>query len=55
MPADCILIEEMNIHVDETMYYPGRAPTAKEPSSYNKDSKTNNHKGHPDPFLLTGS
>lgn len=23
VPADCILIEEMNVHVDQSMYYPG--------------------------------
>mmetsp|Transcript_14890 Transcript_14890/g.25369 ORF Transcript_14890/g.25369 Transcript_14890/m.25369 type:complete len:87 (+) Transcript_14890:529-789(+) len=30
VPADCILLEEMNIHVDQSMYYAGQIVVAKE-------------------------
>jgi Ca2+-transporting ATPase len=30
VPADCILIEEMNITVDQSMYYPRDSAKAKE-------------------------
>jgi len=56
IPADCILIEEMNITVDESMYKTqsgGTTPyVAKEISHLNEDS-TDNHKENPDPFLYS--
>jgi len=30
VPADCVLIEEMNITVDQSMYYPGQINVEKE-------------------------
>jgi Ca2+-transporting ATPase len=30
VPADCILVEEMNITVDQSMYYPGHTNVDKE-------------------------
>lgn len=64
MPADCILIEEMNIHVDESMYDSRAVDVEKEPSdAYDEvdvDKETgverwDNHHDNPDPILLTGS
>lgn len=59
VPADCILVEEMNITVDQSMYYPGQTNVEKEQSSYyGPNSPTgypDNHHDHPDPFLLVDS
>ena len=70
MPADCILIEEMNIHVDESMYDSRAVDVEKEPSDcydephMEKDpsdpngeevERVDNHHENPDPILLTGS
>ena len=63
MPADCILIEEMNIHVDESMYDSRAVDVEKEPSDQYEEALTDddgverwdNHHANPDPILLTGS
>jgi len=70
VPADCIIVEEMNIHVDESMYDPRAVDVEKEPSEkFDKprrdedddaDDKyavvhNDNHYENPDPILLTGS
>ena len=56
VPADCILIEEMNIFIDETKYGNGMA-VEKEPSAITVgDDDPDNHKSkNPDICLLTGS
>lgn len=60
MPADCILIEEMNINVDETSYGNTKS-VEKEPSAVleydedNADQQPDNHKDNPDNILLTGT
>jgi len=56
VPADCILIEEMNIAVDQSMYYNGQNLVSKEQSvTYSGHNEPDNHKEHPDPFLFTDS
>jgi magnesium-transporting ATPase (P-type) len=58
VPADCILIEEMNITVDQSMYFPGETNVEKEQSIYyGPESKPDedNHEDHPDPFLFSDS
>jgi len=59
VPADCILIEEMNITVDQEMYYPGQSNVEKEQSSYygqnSHTGQVDNHTQHPDPFLYADS
>ena len=64
MPADCILIEEMNIHVDESMYDSRAVDVEKEPSNQYDEAdvddedgveRWDNHHENPDPVLLTGS
>ena len=54
VPADCILVEEMNIHVDQSMYNPNEKDVLKEESIKYEDDN-DNHKEHPDPFLFTDS
>ena len=55
VPADCILIEEMNISVDESKYGNSRSGE-KEPSAViNDEDEPDNHKKNPDNCLLTGS
>jgi Ca2+-transporting ATPase len=57
IPADCILIEEMNITVDESMYDTSTTTqnyVAKEISHVTMDSyNPDNHKDNPDPFLYS--
>lgn len=67
VPADCLLVEEMNITVDQSLYFKDKdgsgdtLKVAKEPSEYyGPDSFDNfglplpdNHKSHPDPFLFS--
>lgn len=58
VPADCILVEEMNIMVDQSMYFEGQIKVDKEESR--KQTSQNgevidNHRDHPDPFLFTDS
>lgn len=68
VPADCLLLEEMNITVDESLYFSKKGQgdhhrCAKEPSDYyglgHKDGfglpLEDNHKTHPDPFLFSDS
>lgn len=60
VPADCILIEEMNMTVDQSMYYKKQPHIEKEQSVYyGKDdaftADIDNHHRHPDPFLLSDS
>ena len=54
--ADCILIEEMNISVDQSLYKSTDVCVEKEQSVYygQKDLE-DNHTSNPDPFLLTES
>ena len=59
VPADCILLEEMNITVDQSAYFPGQTNAQKENSAYygahpnDPHAEVDNHKQHPDPFLFT--
>lgn len=62
VPADCILIEEMNISVDQSMYFHGDDKVDKEESvfygdhaGHEEDGHPDNHTKHPDPFLYTDS
>jgi len=63
VPADCILIDEMNITVDQSMYYPRDTKKDKESSVHTPNNNEHgvpegdqdNHKGHPDPFLFSDS
>lgn len=57
VPADCLLIEEMNIKVDQSMYFTGQTVVEKEESRrYHLNGKVvDNHKEHPDPFLFTNT
>jgi len=50
VPADCLLVEGMDISCDETMYEDGTNNVKKTPS-YGVDK----HVGNPDPFLLARS
>jgi Ca2+-transporting ATPase len=54
VPADCILIEEMNVTVDQSMYFPKETCVHKEPSKY-LGEQGDNHQDHPDPFLFSDS
>jgi Ca2+-transporting ATPase len=59
VPADCILIEEMNIVVDESKYGKPRN-VAKEPSALHQGedvdpNNPDNHRENPDICLLTGT
>jgi len=65
VPADMILVDGLNIHVDESKYNPGDeefrdvkkslSVVTQEMGENEKMIFTNNHKENPDPFLLTGS
>jgi P-type E1-E2 ATPase len=58
VPADCILCEEMNIKVDESMFDPNAQGIEKETSKdYRRFDmgEPDNHKENPDPYLLAGS
>lgn len=54
IPADCILIEEMNITVDESLYFHGKKSNSKDSSKRYKQGG-DNHTQNPDPFLYTDS
>lgn len=59
IPADCVLTEEMNITVDESIYGT-EGYVEKELSKVNYENvddggEYDNHKRNPDPFLLTGT
>ena len=57
VPADCILIEEMNITVDQSMYFSKEVAVEKEQSMYHGPTaqEVDNHEDHPDPFLFSDS
>ena len=58
VPADCILIEEMNITVDQSFYNPEEYAVEKEQSTATMTMDgtfEDNHRENPDPFLLTDS
>jgi Ca2+-transporting ATPase len=63
VPADCILIDEMNITVDQSMYYQKATQVEKEQSTHTPlfndagyaEGDQDNHKEHPDPFLFSDS
>ena len=51
-------MEEMNIKVDQSMYFPGEVSVEKEQSSWEPQPDgtwEDNHRDHPDPFLLSDS
>ena len=50
IPADCFLIDGMDISVDESMYF-GHSANCKKALSLGEDE----HRNNPDPFLLTKS
>ena len=56
VPVDCILFEEMNITVDESIYR-GHPKASKHLSEVNEDGSDHpdNHTSNPDPFLLAES
>jgi P-type Ca2+ transporter type 2C len=54
VPADCILVEEMNITVDQTLYHPDASKLEKNISRVLGKGE-DNHTDHPDPFLLSNS
>lgn len=63
VPADCILIEETNITVNQSMYDASQTKIEKEtsknyyanPETWNLGEELDNHKECPDPFLLSNS
>ena len=62
MPADCILIEEMNITVDQSIYNFNNDSDQEEyvfkecSIFYGKDEdEVDNHEENPDPFLMQDS
>ena len=56
VPADCILIDETNITVDQSNYNPTETAVEKEMSFLYQDStEPDNHKSNPDPFLLSST
>ena len=50
IPADCLLLEEMDMHVDQAHYFPEVAELAEKQCSRDEDQ----HLENPDPILLTG-
>jgi magnesium-transporting ATPase (P-type) len=54
IPADCILIEAMDLTVDEALYHEDRE-TVKRKWISEGSIEENNHTENPDPFLLTNS
>ena len=50
IPADCILIEGMDVTVDETLYHEDRDTVIKKTVATGS-----NHRENPDPFLLSRS
>lgn len=54
LPADCILIDGMDIQVDEAPYFEDRETINKKTPSRGSIDE-NNHTEHPDPFLLSDS
>lgn len=54
IPADCILVEGMDITVDEYPYFEDRETIVPKSISVGTSS-SNNHVENPDPFLLADS
>lgn len=54
VPADCLLIEEMDMHVDQTSVYKGQESASMAEKQCSKDNGAN-HIQNPDPCLLSGS
>lgn len=62
VPADCVLIEEMGIKVDQSIYYTevknpkerGKHVNCAKETSMN-DENGDNHRTNPDPFLFSNS
>ena len=52
VPADCLIIEEMDMKVDERIYYPEKKDPQEKQASQDGG---NNHLQNPDPILLAGS
>lgn len=63
VPADCIVLDEMKMKVEESMYFPDRTEAVDKEESrvsfYEEECgeivTEDNHKIHPDPFLFTDS
>jgi magnesium-transporting ATPase (P-type) len=55
IPADCILLEETNVAVDQSMYNHMENYVEKELSVQETSYGEDNHKLNPDPFLLSAS
>lgn len=64
MPADCVILDEMNLEVDESIYGKDRSNVKKEESQYFgnnlqdrdiNDDEIDNHKSNPDFILLSDS
>lgn len=54
VPADCILLNGLDITVDECVYFEDRETIVEKHCSLGSVDY-NNHTDNPDPFLLTGS
>jgi P-type E1-E2 ATPase len=54
VPADCLLIDGLDITVDEGMYHEDRVTIVKKSLSIG-NVESNNHTSNPDPFLLSKS
>lgn len=54
VPADCILINGLDVTVDEGVYFEDRETIVKKSVS-DGTIEYNNHLENPDPFLLRGS
>jgi len=50
VPADCILFEEIDMTVDQSLYFPTESSHAVKQCSTGE-----NHEENPDPVLLSGS
>lgn len=55
VPADCILVEEMNMHVDQSMIMSSDQTNVPKSLSRVNEDGTDNHESNPDPFLFAES
>jgi len=57
VPADCLLLEEMDMRVDQSLYNRDEKDIVKEQSVQNSpdSEEPDNHKDNPDPFLFSDS
>lgn len=58
VPADCLLLEEMNMKVDQSLYGVTKERLVSKEKSFlytDKHKEPDNHKEHPDPFLFADS